>query len=311
MLHSPHISCCASLRQTLLQGWQQSFPLHSSPFRQMAAHSGATPRELLSLCQALQRSGALQTIQPNWGEALQRECWRLAFEAPTGDAGGMLMAAALAKLPGCARIERTERIGLGGMPLLWAEVEVVDAQALDTQLRHLPAQPVARLQLKGSAPDALPCDDPALAAQLEAGLPLCSRPFVPCAKQLGCSEYKLLAKLQAWRRSGLLAGLALKPPPTRVPVPGVLALWKGLAPTPGSLGLLQAHSGVDRVFSAPTSPAWPWRLSLVLRAAPQLALDQLREITAHAGLVTPDSCARVLIEQPRNQALLFLADRRA
>lgn len=48
---SSHVSCCASLRQTLLQGWQQTFPLHSSPFRQMAARSGATPRELLSLCQ--------------------------------------------------------------------------------------------------------------------------------------------------------------------------------------------------------------------------------------------------------------------
>lgn len=56
---SPHASCCASLRQTLLQGWQQSFPLHASPFRQMAARSGATPRELLGVCQELHRNGTL------------------------------------------------------------------------------------------------------------------------------------------------------------------------------------------------------------------------------------------------------------
>lgn len=288
-----------------MQGWQQSFPLHSSPFRQMAARSGATPRELLSLCQELQRKGALQSVQPCWGEGLQRERWRLAFDADGPHLPAAL--AALAALPGCTRIERTEHIGLGaGMPPLWAEIEALDATALHAQLQRLPAQPVARLRVQAPAPGALPCDDPALAARLEQGLPLCSRPFAQCAKLLGCSEYKLLAKLQAWRRAGLLAGMALKPPPTRVPVAGLLALWSGMPPAPESLARLSAHNGVDSVVTAPGSPTWPWRLSLVLRAAPQLALDQLREITAHAGLAAPDSCARLLIEQPRDQALLFM-----
>ena len=51
-------SCCAGLRQSLLQGWRQGVPLHPSPFRQMAARAGATPHELLRTCAALQREGA-------------------------------------------------------------------------------------------------------------------------------------------------------------------------------------------------------------------------------------------------------------
>lgn len=298
---TPHASCCASLRQTLLQGWQQSFPLHSSPFRQMAARSGATPRELLSLCQQLHRNGALRAIQPCWGEGLRRERWRFAFESGSDDAS---LATALAALPGCSRIERADLHA--GIPSLWAEIEAIDAASLARQLQHLPAQPVARVQLPAAAADALPCDDPALAARLEAGLLLCSRPFAQCSKQLGCSEYKLLAKLQAWRRGHQLAGLALKSPPTRVPQPGLLALWKNVEPTAEGLVRLQAHSGVDRVVRAPDTAAWPWRLSLVLRAAPQLALDQLREIVAHAGLALPDSFAPLQIDQPRDQPLLFL-----
>lgn len=307
MLHTPHISCCASLRQTLLQGWQQSFPLHSSPFRQMAARSGATPRELLSLCQQLHGQGALQTIQPCWGEGLRRQRWRLAF-GPVGDE--TRLAAALAALPGCLHIERCEH--QAGLPSLWAEVEALDGTALTLQLQRLPLAAAARLQLPLPTISPQTCDDIATARQLEAGLPLCSRPFAECAKRLGCSESRLLARLQTWRRSGLLAGMALKPPPTRVPQPGLLALWMHGLPPAAQLVPLQDHPGVERVaVNEHPTPDWPWRLSLVLRAAPQLAIDQLRETVAHTGLPLPDASVRLLIDQPRDQALLFLTEHRA
>ena len=300
MLHTSHVSCCASLRQTLLQGWQESFPLHSSPFRQMAARSGATPRELLSLCQQLHGQDALQRIQPHWGEGLRRGRWRLGFTPGADEAA---WARALAALPGCTHIERGCE-PQPGLPSLWAEVEALDEAALHNQLQRLPAPPVARLTLAAPLPQALPCDDPQTAQHLEEGLLLCSRPFAECARRLGCSESKLLARLQAWRRSGVLAGLSLKPPPSRVPQPGLLALWADTV-SPQSLAQLHDHPSVERIISAPGSAGWPWPLSLVLHAAPQLALDQLRETTAHAGLRTPDASLRLLIEQPRDQALLF------
>lgn len=300
MLHTSHVSCCASLRQTLLQGWQQSFPLHSSPFRQMAASSGATPRELLALCQDLHRRGALQPVLPAWGEGLQRERWRLAFGTGRDDAA---LAAALAALPGCFHLERATD-AQPGLPALWAELDVLDGDALAAQLARLPEPPRARLSLLGATPGGQVCDDLSTASALEQGLILCSRPYADCARRLGFSESRLLARLQGWRRSGLLAGLSLKPPPTRVPQPGLLALWHEPA-TPQSLQRLQDHPGVARIHTAPGDADWPWRLSLVLHAAPQLALDQLRETTAHAGLRAPDASLRLQIEQPRDQALLF------
>lgn len=301
MLHTSHVSCCASLRQTLLQGWQQSFPLHSSPFRQMAASSGATPRELLALCQDLHRRGALQPVLPTWGEGLSRERWRLAFSPGRDDAA---LASAVAALPGCFHLERATA-PQPGLPALWAELDVLDATALAAQLARLPEPPCASLALHAATPGAAACDDIDTAIALERGLPLCSRPYADCARRLGCSESRLLARLQTWRRSGLLAGLSLKPPPSRVPQPGLLALWHEAA-TPQSLQRLQDHPGVERIHTAHGTPAWPWRLSLVLHAAPQLALDQLRETAAHAGLRAPDASLRLQIEQPRDQALLFL-----
>jgi DNA-binding Lrp family transcriptional regulator len=300
MLHTSHVSCCASLRQALLQGWQQSFPLHSSPFRQMAASSGATPRELLALCQDLHRKGTLQLVLPSWGEGLPRTRWRLAF-APGGD--DTPLAAALAALPGCFHIERGTA-PVPGLPSVWAEMDTTDDASLDGQLHRLPMQPVARLALTAPTADACACDDVDTARALEAGLQLCSRPYAECARRLGCSESKLLARLLTWRRSGVLAGLSLRPPPSRVPQPGLLALWS-TAPASALLPRLQDHPGVERVITAPGNATWPWRLSLLLHAAPQLALDQLRETLAHVGLRAPDASLRLLIDQPRDQALLF------
>lgn len=301
MLHTSHVSCCASLRQALLQGWQQSFPLHSSPFRQMAASSGATPRELLALCQDLHRRGRLQRVLPSWSDGLARTRWRLAF-APGGD--DTPLAAALAALPGCFHIERGTAPS-PGLPALWAEMEALDDTALDAQLQRLPAPPVARLAVAVPTAGAQACDDPDTARQLEAGLLLCSRPYADGARRLGCSESRLLARLLSWRRSGVLAGLSLKPPPSRVPQPGLLALWSS-PPTPAALPRLQDHPGVEHVITAPGDAAWPWRLSLLLHAAPQLALDQLRETLAHAGLPAPDASLPLQIDQPRDSARLFM-----
>lgn len=290
-------SCCAGLRQTLIQGWQQDFPLHPSPFRQMAARSGATPRELLSTCRELNRSGALQPIRVRWGATLRRERWRLAFDAPPG------FVAALAALPGCFRIERAE--AGAGLPTLWAEIETLDEASLRRQLARLALAPLARLRLPTPA-TTLCCDDPRLAACVEQGLQVCSKPFAECARQLGCSEHHVLSSLSAWRRRGQLEGLVLKPPPTPVPQLGMLALWRRIQPSAELLARLREQRGIDRVIEGPGSEEWPWRLSVVLRAVPQLGAAAWRESLAAAGLAAaPDSSLPLRIEQPRDQALLF------
>lgn len=196
----PPPSVCAGLHQTLLRSWQNDFPLHPSPFRQMAARSGATPRELLRACRSLQESGALQPPHVRWGAAMRRECWRFAFEPRLPVPA---LASALAQLPGCLRIERA--CEGAAMPMVWAEIEALDSTTLQRQLARLPERPSARLRLPAPASEqGLPCDDARLAALMERGLRLCSKPFADCAKQLGCSEQRVLSTLQAWRRTGQL-----------------------------------------------------------------------------------------------------------
>lgn len=295
---APPPSCCAGLRQNLLHGWQQDFPLHPSPFRQMAARSGATPRELLSLCMSMQRSGTLQPIRVRWGAALQRGRWRLGFE-PGSDAARLVEA--LSALPGCDRIERAE--AGHGMPTVWAEIEALDEAALQQQLDRLPLPAAACLPLP--RPEAaIPCNDPRLAACVEQGLKLCSKPFADCAKRLGCSEQRVLSHLSAWRRSGQIEGLTLKPPPTPVPQSGMLALWRGITPSPALLAQLHDKPGVEVIEAVP-SARWPWPLGIVLRATPQLAAEQLRELLAELRLQAPAHCSPLRIEQPRDQAMLF------
>lgn len=301
---APPPSCCAGLRRALLQGWQQDFPIHPSPFRAMAARSGATPRELLSVCVSLQRSGALQPIRVRWGAAMRRQRWRIAFDASTADPS---LAVALAALPGCFRIEHSETCG--GIPTIWVELETLDEAALHRQLCRLPQQPSACLRLPPPATPGTTCADTRLAACVEEGLRLCARPYAECAKRLGYSEQRLLADLSAWRRNGQLECLMLNPTPTSAAQTGVLALWQSAEPTATVLTRLNAQQGVDRVLVGPGSPEWPWRLSVVLRATPQLAVEQLRELLDDVGLDTPpDHCMSLRIEKPRHQAMLFYTE---
>lgn len=156
------------------------------------------------------------------------------------------------------------------------------------------------------------CNDVELAACVEQGLPISSKPFADCAKRLGRSELRVIAHLSAWRRTGQLECLAMKPPPNRVPQPGTLALWQHVDVSDEALQGLGAQLGVDRVIEAPGSPDWPWRLSVVLRATPRAGLEALRERLGQAGLSTdPDVCLALRIEQPRDQAMLFSTDSRA
>jgi len=232
---------------------------------------------------------------------MRRERWRFAFPPIVEDAS---LLSAVAALPGCVRVERAEP--QDGMLLIWAEIEAVDTDSLLCQLHRLPMAPSARLRLPlPSSEGSLPCDDLRLARRLEEGLPLCSRPFAECSKELGRSEYRLLAKLQAWRRNHQLAGLALKPPPTRAPQSGALALWDDLDPPAETVQFLRAKGGVDGVIQTMGSLEWPWRLSLVVRATAEIALGKLRELAAEARLPMPDKLARLQIHEPRDQALLF------
>ena len=295
-------SCCAGLQPTLLRGWQQGFPLHSSPFRQMADQCGATPLELLRKCVQLQDSGALAPIRPRWGKALQCERWRLGFDAGQQATS---WSEALSRLPGCVRIEHVEGQGTW----LWAEIEARDEVQLQQQLARLPAPPDAQLCMPSAGVSKLDAgNDLTLAAHLEGGLELCINPFSRCAKVLKRTERQILSTLYAWRHSGLLEALTLAPPPAQQPQSGVLAHWREVDLSTISMARLQALSGLDRLVVASVNTHWPWRLSILMLGMSALAEQQLTQRLRSIGLhQPPDVCDRVKVELPRNAALLFTA----
>ncbi|WP_374436589.1 hypothetical protein [Inhella sp.] len=304
-------SCCAGLFQTVLHGWQDRFPLRSSPFYVMAASSGATPRELLATCERLQRSGALQPIRAHWGPALRRERWRLGFHAapratrPQAEPPEKSLAEELLALPGCMRLEHgTDQ---NGHAQLWVELEALDELRLQHQLDRLSLAPQYRLRLQ-TVQDTRPgpYDDEALASLVERGLPLSAGPYERCAQLLGRSERQVLAALRNWQRDGQLAHLSLAPTPTRSTRVGVLALWSTAIPGSACLHALQLHQGLQRLLPAEPTPQWPWRFGLVLEAAQTLADHQLNALLAQAGLCEPpDLRVSLRIERPREGALLF------
>lgn len=281
MIHATSPSCCAGLRPTLLQGWRQGLPLHSSPFREMAASSGTTPRELIRTCAELQQNGSLQPIHALWGDALQRVRCRLFFHC-----ADEALIDALVALPGCLRIERC--FAEGDPPWLWAEMETLSDVALQIQLNRLPALPTAKLRLS-VAPDAAagPCNDSQLAAYLELGLPLCANPYVACARSFGRSERSLLITLMKWRRAGELKGMVLTPAPSRGVRAGWIALWH-------QMPALRKHPGLERLIRAPQGADWPWPMSAVITSA-----------SLPAYLPAGSRCLRLHVQQARESALLF------
>jgi|GEM_PF-6945058 len=295
----PPPSCCAGLRLTALHGWQQDFPLHPSPFRQMAQRSGATQHELLAQCQRLQRSGALAAIQVRWGAQLPRHRERLGFRAAQPQA----LIDALRRLPGCVGIDRVE-VGAGRLlPGLWAELETVDAAALERQLAGLPEPPLQRLSLLRADADRGgdgPRQDRPLAAALEQGLPLQANPFVPLARRLQRSERQLLATLLHWQRAGWLAHLALATPADTGPQALAAAAWEqAVAPRRLPLG-----SSAEQWMPSHPGAGWPWGLWLLLPSTAALARSQLQRRVSALG-IEPAWQGLLLRQRPRAQALLF------
>ena len=124
------------------------------------------------------------------------------------------------------------------------------------------------------------------------GLLLCSRPFAECSRELGCSEHRLLAKLQSWRRGHQLAGLALKPAPTRLR----LVLWSlkmGLqefpeAPPPG-LVTVPAGSSAPRGFHSMSGYRAAGERAIRIDMLERLA-DMLRAVSCNCAAAVP-TCA--------------------
>ncbi len=310
-------SCCAGLRPALLNGWRQSFPVHPSPFHQVAAQCGGTWREVLQQCQRLQHSGSLQPLQARWGAPLQRVHWRLGFPLPA--TARARLASALAAHPGCMRLAQWQALDPlpAGLPTLWVDLVGRDPVALQGVLQawrdagHLATEPRVLVLREPDCPCDCsqcegPCEDAELAQALEGGLPLVAHPYGELAARLKRPERRVLARLQAWQRHGHLSAMALAGPWSGATLGGAVALLRGPLPPADRLQALRAQPGVSEVQALPQAPDWPWSLWVAVQAPHDRAPGVLRAALQAVGLgPTPDVMALADTRLPRPQPALF------
>lgn len=298
----------------MLNGWRDSFPLHPSPFHQVAAQCGSTWREVLQQCQRLLLSGSLQPLQARWGRPMQRAHWRLGLWVDDAQRPAVLHA--LAKEPACVRWDRV----LGdaeGQPTLWADFMGRDAHALthsvQRTLRGLPMQrdPITwTLQLTPPPCDCAehdgPCTDLALAQAVEAGLPLVAQPYRQLAERVSRSERQVVARLQAWHRHGSLQAMVLAGPWALSPQSGARALLHGPAPDAAALARLRAQVGVVEVQSLLDQDEAPRAWCLGVQAPPDRAKATLRAaLRAIDWTAPPTQLVQTEATLPRPQPSLF------
>lgn len=320
-------SCCAGLRQTLLHGWQDSFPLAPSPFRLVAQRCGSTLQEVLQLSQRLHAQGSLMPPRPRWGASLQRcqQRWGLVL-TPEQQARWWPQLASEPACVGWWTVEHSQGVLTHGpdveheplaVPTLWLDLEGRNGtagSALLQRLRDAGHHPLRACspgpwdthQACGCDPHAGPCQDTALAGALEAGLPLKAHPYDHLARQLGRTERQVLNTLKQWQTQGSLQGLALAAPESSAAHGGALACLAVPTPGPAGLARLRAQPGVHAVCSLQFNGHSTPHLWVEVVAPPDRALTLLQQALQPLGLADGTGWRqRVLGQRLRHRPALF------
>lgn len=211
----------------LLDGWQHGFPRVPRPFAALAGTLGCSEARVLEGYRRLAAQGAFDRIGGVWapGAGGASLLCAMAVEPPRLDA-------VAAQVSACAGVNhnyaREHRFNL------WFVLTAPDAAALEQALRtieaatgvaalRLPMRRVYRIDLgfglrgrRGEGEGArcasavsrrgepVAAADRALAAAIEAGLPLASAPYAALAQACGRTEPEVLATLEGWLARGTL-----------------------------------------------------------------------------------------------------------
>ncbi|MDH5538951.1 MAG: Lrp/AsnC family transcriptional regulator [Rhizobacter sp.] len=293
------------LRLALLNDWQRDFPLVDEPFVAIGAACGCAADAVLAQYQQLLDDGAISRIGGIWGAGAGGAALLCAFAVPPDrlEAVAALVsadpgvnhnyerenrhnlwfvitgrnAAAVARavdgleaLTGCRalrlRMRRAYRIDLG--------FDLRDDLAARGQVTPQHVAPVA---------DA----DAALAALLEAGLPLVARPYQAWADQLHCSAEDVRATLQRWLRQGTLRRFGVI---VRHHEVGFAANAMTVFDVPDALvdrcgDALATQPGVTLAYRRERAEGWPYNLYCMVHGRDRAAVHAAIEAAiAHSGL---------------------------
>jgi len=215
-----------ALRERLLNEAQRDFPLTPRPFQALAERFGASESEVIQACRDGSQRGAISRIGGVWAPGVGGAALLCAMAVPPERLEAV--AALVSAHPGVNHnYEREHRLNL------WFVITGTGTEPLDQALAAIEAEtdlPVIRLKMvrpyridlgfdlhrpavAGSAiqrrPPRVEPADHALAALVEAGLPLEPEPFIGWARQFGRSTDAVLARIQAWLDTGTLRRFGL------------------------------------------------------------------------------------------------------
>lgn len=294
------------LRDALIDGWQRGFPLVREPFAAVAASLGTNEAAVIDACAQLREDGVLGRIGGLFGAGAGGAGALAALAVPRERLAEV--AALVSARPGVNHnYEREHRWNL------WFVAHAADAGALaltldaighETRLPmlRLPMRRAYRIDLgfdrrgavaravtttRGEAPGPLGRADWPLAALVESGLPLSSRPFDAWAAQLGRPLGDVLGRLHCWLLDGTLRrfGLVVRHHELGFDA-NAMAVFAPPAELVDACGAaLARESGVTLAYRRDSAPGWPYTLYAMLHGRDRASVRALAaEVIGRAGL---------------------------
>lgn len=253
---------------------QAGFPIESQPFVTMARHVGGGVREVLQQCRQLAGAGLDHGIQVQWGPLIERVRWRISSSQAVPLE--LDLAGEIARLPGVTNwtvledvLQTTGDTPLARRPRVWFDLVARDIPCASAQLRQLRTRVPqlawwAHRPAPGASPDAAPCgcnsgcgpcEDPALAALCERGLPVVARPYRVAAGALGRSERDVVLTLRRWQQQHRLLNMSMQTSDDPPECLQLVAAWHRFELSASSIDRLSTHPGIVDVESC-WLPGW-------------------------------------------------------
>lgn len=286
---APHREPAATaLEQALLNRWQRNFPLVRRPFAALAEALGSSEVAVLDGYQRLAARGALSRIGGVWAAGAGGASMLCAMAvAPARLAE---VAARVSAHPGVNHnYAREHRHNLWFVltdpdpAALHSALDRIEADTGHTALR-LPMLRVYRIDLgfdlehgaraadlhaPGSVRERsrtgvppVAAADRALAARVEAGLPLCPEPYAAWTAELGCDEAALRATLAGWLQQGTLRrfGVVVRHHELGYACNAMTVFYLPDDQVDACGAALARQPGVTLAYRRAPAPGWPYTL---------------------------------------------------
>ncbi|MCL1917343.1 MAG: AsnC family transcriptional regulator [Peptococcaceae bacterium] len=153
--------------------------------------------------------------------------------------------------------------------------------------------------------------DKKLIVELQAGLPLVSRPFAELGERVGLSEAQVLGRVREWKEAGVLRRLGAALRHRKVGYSGnALLVWKIPEDRVGEVGKkFAALPEVSHCYERQVLPQWPYSLyTMVHGATEEACLALAKKLVDLAGVSEHDYDVLYSYAELKKSSMEYFAD---